>query len=68
MTKTYTMKEAAEMIGRTVQSIRQWEQDGLITPQRDDRGWRVFTDEDIKIMEDIKAQKRDLGKGWRKYV
>lgn len=42
------------MIQRSIQTIVTWEKEGLISPKRDDRGWRVFSQEDIQKMEEIK--------------
>lgn len=67
MTKKYfTSSQAAKLIGRSVQTIQIWEAEGLITPKRDDRGWRIFSRDDIEKMEYIKQQKLQLkmsGKG-----
>lgn len=54
-----TIKEVAEKIGRSTQSILKWENDGLISPLRDDRGWRLFSEEDLEKLEEIKKAKRE---------
>jgi DNA-binding transcriptional MerR regulator len=53
----YTSGEAAKKVGRSIQTLQIWEADGLIKPARDDRGWRYFTEDDIKILEKIKKEK-----------
>jgi DNA-binding transcriptional MerR regulator len=70
MGKTYSMKQAAEMIDRSILTIKKWETEGLISPERDDRGWRQFTDDDIKQLESIKREKFNIkhsGIGGRVY-
>lgn len=60
MTKmTLTIKQAAERIERSEQTILSWEKEGLLIAQRDDRGWRQFTEDDIERLEKIKRDKRE---------
>lgn len=66
MGKTYSTSQAARKVNRSIQTLMSWEAEGLITPGRDDRGWRVWTDQDIDILEEIKKQKLSIklgGKG-----
>jgi hypothetical protein len=53
----YTINQAAEMINRSPKTIMEWEKQGLITPERDDRGWRKFSDRDLELLEEIKVKK-----------
>lgn len=55
--KRYTSGQAAKEINRSIQTLQGWEAEGLITPARDDRGWRYFTEDDIKLLERIKKEK-----------
>jgi hypothetical protein len=45
--RVYTRKEAAALISVHPNSLINWEQKGLLTPQRDWRGWRVYSREDL---------------------
>lgn len=53
----YHISQVEEKIGRDRQTIRRWIKEGLLEPQRDDRGWMIFTDQDIKRLEEIKKEK-----------
>jgi len=41
--------ELAKRIGRSVDTIKRWEEQGLLTPQRDDRDRRVYREEDVAL-------------------
>lgn len=56
----YTMTQAAKKINRSIQTLRSWEEEGLIKPERDDRGWRYFSDADIIKLEQIKKNKLQI--------
>ena len=43
-----TIKDAVKEVGISASALRSWERRGLITPRRDWRGARVFTEEDIQ--------------------
>jgi hypothetical protein len=45
--KVYSRKEAAALISVHPNSLINWEEKGLLTPQRDWRGWRVYSREDL---------------------
>jgi len=36
------------MIGRSPDTLRRWEKDGLLLPQRDSRGRRLYAQKDIE--------------------
>jgi hypothetical protein len=57
MEKIYHISQVAERINRDKQTIRRWIKEGLLQPERDDRGWMIFTDGDIKRLEEIKQEK-----------
>ena len=44
-----TMKvgELAKRVGRSVDTLKRWEQQALLTPARDNRGRRIFREEDV---------------------
>jgi type I restriction enzyme M protein len=55
MTKTYTIGEIADKFGVHKDTLRNWEKDGLVVPDRaGPRGDRVYTDEHIAIIVDKK--------------
>ncbi|MBE6561204.1 MAG: MerR family DNA-binding transcriptional regulator [Ruminococcaceae bacterium] len=51
--RVYTRKEVADLVGVSTQTIRLWEDAGVIPPSvRDDNGYRYWKDEEL---EKIKA-------------
>lgn len=42
-----TISEASAVVGRSPDTLRRWEERGLIRPGRDRRGHRVFSDSDV---------------------
>jgi DNA-binding transcriptional MerR regulator len=62
MEKIYHISQVAERINRDKQTIRRWIKEGLLQPERDDRGWMIFTDGDIKRLEEIKQEKIKIQK------
>lgn len=60
MARIYHISQAAKMINRSKITIQRWIKEGLLEPQRDDRGWIIFTEQDIKHLERIKQHKRDI--------
>lgn len=55
--KLFTIGEAAEIVGVSQSTIRFWEREGLIRPQRTKGGFRRFTWEQIKKLQKIKELK-----------
>lgn len=52
--KTYTIKEAADILGVSKSTLQRWERKGWIDPpMRDFRGWRAYTDKDIKDIRNM---------------
>lgn len=43
----------SEMIGRSPDTLRRWEKDGLVTPQRDRRGHRFYKLEHIERCREL---------------
>ncbi|MGN1042644.1 MAG: MerR family transcriptional regulator [Christensenellales bacterium] len=54
-TQTLTRKEAAKTLGVSVDSLRNWETNGLLAVKRKNNGYRVYTDEDIRRLKIIRA-------------
>ncbi len=48
-------KEAAEYLQVSMDTLRNWEMNGLLTVKRKDNGYRVYTDEDIKVLKIIRS-------------
>jgi len=46
--KRYNMREAAKELGVTRQTLYYWMKKGWIKPKRDYRNYPVFTEEDLK--------------------
>jgi len=55
--KTYTTRQAAEMIGVSKNTLLNWFKQGKIPEvSRDYNGWRIFTDEDIARIRGYRDQ------------
>ncbi len=51
---TYSIQQVAEMTGLSKQVIRKWEDRyGIITPQRLDNGYRIYSQEEIALLKKI---------------
>ena len=50
-----TRKEAADCLGITVDTLRNWEKNGLLPERRLKKGRRVYSKEDIRVLRIIKA-------------
>lgn len=51
----YTRKEAAELLNITMDSLRNWEMNGLLTVRRKTNGYRVYGSNEIKRLKIIRA-------------
>ena len=49
-----TIKEVEELAGMTRANIRFYEKEGLIAPQRDNNGYRNYTEEDVESLKRIR--------------
>ncbi len=47
--------EVAARAGVSARSLRHYEDQGLLTPRRDDRGWRIFDDQDLARAQEIRG-------------
>ena len=53
MAARLTITEAAQRIGVTPKTLIRWEKSGKIkNPKRDWRGWRVYTEDEIRNLEE----------------
>ena len=57
----YMIGTVAEMLGIHPQTLRLYEREGLICPQRTRGNTRLYSDEDIRRIELILSLTRDLG-------
>lgn len=53
----FTIGEFSRQVGVSIHTLRYYEKEGLIAPQRLDNGRRVYTDQDITWMAFIKRLK-----------
>jgi len=59
----YTIHEAAKELGVTAKTLRLWEELGKITaPARSAGGYRIYTDTDIRLIQEARATKAKPGK------
>jgi DNA-binding transcriptional MerR regulator len=45
--------ELSKRVGRSVDTIKRWEEQGLLQPARDDRDRRVYREEDVEVCLDL---------------
>ena len=55
MQRTYRRKEAAEVLGVTIDILRNWELNGLFTIKRTENRYRVYTEEDMLRLKIIRS-------------
>ncbi len=49
--KLYKIKDVALRLDRSILTIKRWEKQGLIPKARkDSRGWRVYTEEEVRAI------------------
>ncbi|MGN0783873.1 MAG: MerR family transcriptional regulator [Christensenellales bacterium] len=54
-TQRLTRKEAAELLGISVDALRNWEANGLLTVKRKSNGYRVYTEQDLQRLKIIRS-------------
>lgn len=54
-TQCLKRKEVSEALGISMDALRNWEMNGLITVKRRENGYRVYTDEDIQRLKIIRS-------------
>ena len=47
--------ELAERAGTTTRALRYYESRGLLTAQRDSNGYRVYTEDDLRLLQQIRT-------------
>lgn len=55
--RLYTRKQVADYLSLTIDTIRNWELNGLIKVKRKENGYRVYNEEDLKRLKIIRALK-----------
>jgi DNA-binding transcriptional MerR regulator len=51
----FTRKEVSDYLQITMDALRNWEMNGLFTIKRKKNGYRVYTDEDIRLLKIIRS-------------
>ena len=54
-TRRLTRKEVSEALDISMDALRNWEMNGLLTVKRKNNGYRVYTDEEIKRLKIIRS-------------
>ncbi|WP_151736828.1 MerR family transcriptional regulator [Paenibacillus tengchongensis] len=54
-TRCWTRKQTAELLEVTMDTLRNWELNGLYTAKRKQNGYRVYTGQDIRLLKIIRA-------------
>lgn len=52
---TLTRKETADYLQISMDTLRNWEMNGLLNVKRKQNGYRIYTDEDIRILKIIRS-------------
>lgn len=52
---TLTRKETADLLQISIDALRNWEMNGLLTVKRKQNGYRVYSDEDIRRLKMIRS-------------
>ena len=57
----FSIRIAARLVGLHVQTLRYYERNGMVKPQRSRANFRYYSEEDITMINNIKALIDDLG-------
>ena len=57
----FSIGEVSQAVGLAPQTLRLWERERLIKPRRTDRGYRVYTEPDVKRLREIKQLRKVEG-------
>ena len=52
---SFTRKQVADYLDVTIDTLRNWEMNGLLSVKRKENGYRIYTEEDIKILKIIRS-------------
>src|SRR5882672_424817 len=58
---SYMISSVAEQYGVHPQTLRLYEREGLLKPSRSDGNTRLYTDEDLELLEVVLHLTRDMG-------
>ncbi|UIK01218.1 MerR family transcriptional regulator (plasmid) [Rhizobium leguminosarum] len=59
--QTYRIAEAASLAGVAPSTVRLWEKQGLITPNRSDKGQRLYNAGHFALLKTISSLRKDRG-------
>jgi DNA-binding transcriptional MerR regulator/quercetin dioxygenase-like cupin family protein len=51
--------EVARLVGVSPSALRVWERQGLVHPRRTDAGYRVYSNEDLRLLRRVRELRRD---------
>ncbi|CAN5539372.1 MerR family transcriptional regulator [soil metagenome] len=57
----FSIGEVSQSIGLAPQTLRLWEKERLIMPSRTERGYRVYTESDVRRLQEIKRLRKSEG-------
>jgi DNA-binding transcriptional MerR regulator/mannose-6-phosphate isomerase-like protein (cupin superfamily) len=57
----FSIGEVSQAVGLAPQTLRLWERERLIKPRRTDRGYRIYTEPDVKRLREIKQLRKVEG-------
>lgn len=55
---TYTISQAARLLGVEAYVLRFWEEELLLDIKRSEKGYRYYTNEDIRLLQKVKEWKK----------
>ena len=56
--KVFTRKQTAQYLNVTIDTLRNWEMNSLLTVKRKENGYRVYTEDDIQRLKIIRTLKK----------
>ena len=57
----FSIGEVSQAVGLAPQTLRLWERERLIKPRRTERGYRVYTEPDVRRLREIKQLRKVEG-------
>jgi DNA-binding transcriptional MerR regulator len=58
MADVFKIGQASRLIGRDPETLRRWDGEGIFPARRDQRGYRVYTQQDVEELRSIRATRR----------